>query len=110
MRLECVFYGPFRDAVGAKTVTHETDAETVGDLLAELEAAYPSLEGELLDEPTDGERRSERTDRSGRDDRAGLAGDTVVAVGGRHVTQLDGLETPLEPGVEVRMIPSVYGG
>ena len=93
MQLECVFFGPFREAVGQKTVQYETASETVGDLLSELEADYPVLEGDLLAE-----------------DGAELAGDTVVTVDTRHVTQLEGLETPLEAGTVVRLVPSVYGG
>ncbi|APW98708.1 thiamine biosynthesis protein ThiS [Halobiforma lacisalsi AJ5] len=99
MQLECVFFGPFRDAVGEKTVHHEVEADrdadrvTVGTLLADLEATYPDLEGELL-----------------ADDGTATAGDTVVTVDERNVTHLDGLETELDPSSVVRMIPSVYGG
>lgn len=95
MQLECVFFGPFRDVVGEKTVHHEVEAEpvTVVDLLADLEATYPGLEGELL-----------------ADDGDALAGDTVVTVDERNVAHLEGLETELEGTSVVRMIPSVYGG
>ncbi|QLG48362.1 MoaD/ThiS family protein [Natrinema halophilum] len=93
MQLECVFFGPFRDDVGRKTVRYETDAETVGDLLVELEMTYPTLEGRLL-----------------ADDGSGLAGETVVTKDTKHVTQLDGLETPLAEGNVIRLVPSVYGG
>ncbi|SDQ64933.1 MoaD/ThiS family protein [Natronobacterium texcoconense] len=95
MQLECVFFGPFRNAVGEKTVHHEVDVEpvTIGDLLTDLEASYPDLEGELLDA-----------------DETGLAGDTVVTVDERNVVHLDGLETELDEESVVRMIPSVYGG
>ncbi|PCR90249.1 ubiquitin-like small modifier protein 1 [Natrinema ejinorense] len=93
MQLECVFFGPFRDVVGEKTVRYETDAETVGDLLVELEAAYPGLEGELVD-----------------DDGDGLAGDTVVTKDETNVVHLEGLETVLETDTVLRLVPSVYGG
>lgn len=93
VKLECVFFGPFRDAVGEKTVRYETDTDTVGDLVAELEAAYPGLEGELAAE-----------------DGNGLAGDTVVTKDTKHVVHIDGLETPLEEGAVIRLVPSVYGG
>ncbi|MGQ3413188.1 ubiquitin-like small modifier protein 1 [Natrinema sp. LN54] len=93
MQLECVFFGPFRDTVGEKTVRYETDADTVGDLLDELEAAYPGLEGELV--AADGD---------------GLAGDTVVTKDAKHVVHIDGLETALEDGAVIRLVPSVYGG
>ncbi|ARS91313.1 ubiquitin-like small modifier protein 1 [Natrarchaeobaculum aegyptiacum] len=93
MKLECCFYGPFRDAIGEKSLVRETDCETVGDLLAELEEAYPALEGEIL-----------------ADDGSELAGDTVVSRNGRHVVHLDGLATDLEDGDVIRLVPSVYGG
>lgn len=93
VQLECVFFGPFRDAVGRKTVVHETDAATVGDLLAELEVTYPELAGDLLDERGDG-----------------LAGDTVVTVNERNVVHREGLETGLEADDVIRLVPSVYGG
>ncbi|MFB1062450.1 MoaD/ThiS family protein [Natrinema sp. H-ect4] len=92
VQLECVFFGPFRDAVGEKTVFYETDAETVGELLVELEAAYP-LEGELV-----------------ADDGEGLAGDTVVTRDTKNVVHIDGLETELAADSVIRLVPSVYGG
>jgi len=93
VQLECVFFGPFRDAVGEETVVHETDAETVGELLVELEAAYPELEGRLL-----------------ADDGDGLAGETVVTKDTKHVTHLEGLETSVSAENVIRLVPSVYGG
>ncbi len=93
VQLECVFFGPFRDAVGEKTVRYETEAETVGDLLTDLETAFPGLEGELV-----------------ADDGAGLAGDTVVTKDQRNVVHLEGLETELDPDAVIRLVPSVYGG
>nr|WP_254765121.1 ubiquitin-like small modifier protein 1 [Natrinema marinum] len=93
MQLECVFFGPFRDAVGEKTVRHETDAETVGELLTELEATYPALEGRLL-----------------ADDGDGLAAETVVTKDTKHVTHLEGLETSVSVENVIRLVPSVYGG
>jgi molybdopterin synthase sulfur carrier subunit len=93
VQLECVFFGPFRDAVGEKAVRYETDAETIGDLLVELEAAYPGLEGELVAE-----------------DGAGLAGDTVVTRDGKNVVHVGGLETDLDEDAVIRLVPSVYGG
>ncbi|MDQ2051889.1 ubiquitin-like small modifier protein 1 [Natronolimnohabitans sp. A-GB9] len=95
MELECVFFGPFRDAVGQKTVRYETDAATVGELLADLEASYPDLEGQLVVDP---------------EEPTALAGDTVVTKNTRNVAHLDGLETGLEDGDVIRLVPSVYGG
>ncbi|WP_340681184.1 MoaD/ThiS family protein [Natrinema caseinilyticum] len=93
MQLECLFFGPFRDDIGRKTVYHETDAETVGELLIELETAFPELEGRLLG-----------------DDGSGLAGETVVTKDKKHVTHLDGLDTSIAADDVIRLVPSVYGG
>ncbi|SEP91991.1 MoaD/ThiS family protein [Natrinema salaciae] len=93
MQLECVFFGPFRDAVGETTVFYDTDAGTVGELLVELEAAYPDLEGELV-----------------ADDGDGLAGETVVTRDKKNVVHIDGLETSLDEEAVIRLVPSVYGG
>ncbi|WP_247000844.1 MoaD/ThiS family protein [Halosolutus gelatinilyticus] len=93
MRVTCVFFGPFRDDVGEKTVHFETEVETIGGLLRELEAEFPALEGRLA--AADG---------------SGLAGDTVVTKDERNVVHLDGLETRLDPDAIVRLVPSVYGG
>ncbi|WP_265111780.1 ubiquitin-like small modifier protein 1 [Halosolutus halophilus] len=93
MQIECVFFGPFREAVGEKTVQFETDAETVGELLSDLETAYPALDGRLV--AADG---------------GGLAGETVVTRDRKNVTHLDGLETIVETDSVIRLVPSVYGG
>jgi molybdopterin synthase sulfur carrier subunit len=91
MHVECVFFGPFRDEVGEKTVTRETDAATVGDLLAEVEAAYPGLEGRLLD----GEE---------------VVSEVAVTLNDTHVQHIDGADTELSDGDVLRMTPAVYGG
>ncbi|MFC4542084.1 MoaD/ThiS family protein [Halosolutus amylolyticus] len=93
MQVECVFFGPFREAVGEKTVQFGTDAETVGELLTDLETAYPSLDGRLV--APDGE---------------GLVGETVVTRDKKNVTHLNGVETPIESESVIRLVPSVYGG
>ena len=91
MRVECAFFGPFREDVGEERVCLETEAETVGELLSELERTYPVLEGRLVD----------------GDD---LAGKTVVTKDKRDVRHIDGLETPVEGDAVFRLVPSVYGG
>lgn len=93
MQLECVFFGPFRDAVSEKTVRYETDAESVGELLLDLESTYPDLEGRLVS-----------------DDGNELVGKAVVTKNKRDVTHIDGLETELEETDVIRLVPSVYGG
>ena len=91
VQLECIFFGPFREDVGEERVEWEPDGETVDDLLRELEAAFPVLEGRLVD----------------GDD---LADQTVVTKNKTDVRHLDGLETALEDGDVFRLVPSVYGG
>lgn len=91
MQIECVFFGPFRESVGEKTVRVETEGETVGDLLRDLEDTYPALEGELVDGDS-------------------FAGSTVVTADKRDVRHLDGLETELDETAVYRLVPSVYGG
>ncbi|MFP9191002.1 ubiquitin-like small modifier protein 1 [Natronosalvus vescus] len=93
MQLECRFFGPFRDDVGEQTVSWNPDGDTVGDLLRELEATYPILEGRLVD-----------------DAGTNLAGKTVVTKNKTDVRHLGGLETELEDGDVFRLVPSVYGG
>jgi len=91
MHVECVFFGPFRDEVGEKTVTRETDAATVGELLAEVEAAYPGLEGRLLDGTA-------------------VVSEVAVTLNDTHVQHIDGADTELSEGDILRMTPAVYGG
>lgn len=91
MQVELRFFGPFREEAGVDTVDFETDADAYGELLREIEAAYPSLEGQL----------------HGGD---AIAGNTVVSRNKRDLRHLEGLDTPVTDGDVVRLIPSVYGG
>ncbi|MFA9517726.1 ubiquitin-like small modifier protein 1 [Halopenitus sp. H-Gu1] len=91
MQVECRFFGPFREDVGQRSVRLSTDAETYGDLLAELERTYPELEGRLL-----------------ADDE--VSGDVSVTRNKRNIRQIDGLETVVEDGDVVRLTPSIQGG
>jgi molybdopterin synthase sulfur carrier subunit len=93
MNVELRCFGPVREAVGAKTAERElADGATVGDLLRELTAEAPGLEGQLLDE-------------------AGEVGGSInVTVEGRNVRQLDGAATTLADGDVVRIAPPVVGG
>lgn len=94
MHVDCKLFGPFRDDAGAEDVGGEYDTgTTVAELLRDLEADYPSLEGRIVD--PDGE---------------GTEGSTVVSVNEKNITHLDGLSTELEDGDVVRIVPSVYGG
>ena len=92
MRVEVRSFAMFRDAVGRKTVEREyDDGATVGDVLRDVERAYPELSGRLL------------TD----DD---LASAVTVLRNGRNVANLDGVETPLSDGDTVGISPPVTGG
>lgn len=94
MQVECKFFGPFRDDVEIDRVEWDLpDAATAGDLLRDLEATYPVLEGRLVDEEA-----------------GSTAGQTVVSINEKNVRHLAGLETGLEEGDVVRLVPSVYGG
>lgn len=94
MNVECRLFGPFRDDVGEEHVGGEYDeGTTAGDLLRDLEGRYDELAGRLVDE-----------------DAATTAGPTVVTLNEKNIKHLDGLETELEAGDVVRIVPSVYGG
>jgi molybdopterin synthase sulfur carrier subunit len=90
MDVECVFFGPLRESVGEKTVVRDTDATTVGDLLADLEADYPEMQA-LVE---DGE----------------LVPGVAVTLNTKHVQHLAGLDTELSADDVLRLTPAVYGG
>jgi molybdopterin synthase sulfur carrier subunit len=70
----------------------EVEATDIGAALKELEAAYPALKPVLRD-------------------REGVLRPRVsVYVNDRHVRYLQGLETPLQDGDEVFVLPVVMGG
>lgn len=93
MPVEVRLFGPFRDDVGEAELTREAD--TVGELLRDLEADYPVLSGRLVDEAGDED---------------GIAGQTVVTVAKTNVRHREGVDTDLDDGDVVRLTPSVYGG
>lgn len=94
MNVECRLFGPFRDAVGEEHVGGEyAVGTTAGDLLRDLEATYDELDGRLVDEEKDT-----------------TAGQTVVSLNEKNIKHRDGLETVLDDGDVVRIVPSVYGG
>ncbi|WP_277552869.1 MoaD family protein [Halobaculum limi] len=93
IEVECRLFGPFRDDAGVHEMRRQTDADTVGDLLRELEAEFPALAGRLVDEEA-----------------GTTAGSTVVTKAKKNVKHLDGLDTHLADGDVIRLVPSVYGG
>lgn len=93
MEIECRFFATFREAVGEKTLIRELEkGTTVGELLADLEAEYDDLEGQLLDE--NGE----------------IVDMLSILKNGRNVVHASGVDTPLEDGDEVSVFPPVAGG
>ena len=74
------------------TTRIEVEATHVGAALKELESAYPALRAVL------------------RDEEGTLHPRVSVYVNDRHVRFLQGLETPLEDGDEVYVLPVVMGG
>ena len=93
MELELRFFATFREAVGRKVVDREFEAGmTVGDVLAAIEAEYPELVGEILDD--DGDIRPQLS----------------ILKNGREVVHIDGTETALEDGDRLSVFPPVAGG
>lgn len=90
MEIECAFFGPLREAVGQKNLCYETEADTAGELLAELRESYSDLSN-LVD---DGE----------------LADGIAITHNGKHLTHRDGLETEIEDSDVIRLTTAVYGG
>lgn len=91
--LEYRFFATFREAVGRKAIERDLPAgATVGEALAAIEAEFPELAGDVLDD--DGEIRPHLS----------------VLKNGREVVHLDGTETRLEDGDRVSVFPPVAGG
>jgi molybdopterin converting factor small subunit len=75
---------------GAAEVT--VDGSTVGEVLKALDAAYPGFAARLFDEG------------------GGLRRFVNVFVADEDVRFAEGLDTPVEPGQTVSIIPAVAGG
>ncbi|WP_137291468.1 ubiquitin-like small modifier protein 1 [Natronorubrum halophilum] len=96
MELVLRFFATFRDAVGEKERTHAFDDDaSVGDVLADLEAEYDGLEGQLLESGEDG---------------LAIRPQLSVLKNGRDVTHMAGVETALEDGDTLSVFPPVAGG
>jgi len=93
MEIELRTFATFRDAVGQKEVelTYDDGPTTVGTVLADLEAEYDGLDGQLLD---DGDIRAQLS----------------ILKNGREVIHLAGTETALEDGDALSIFPPVAGG
>jgi molybdopterin synthase sulfur carrier subunit len=93
MELDLRFFATFREAVGGKERTrhYDGDSVTVGEVLADLEASYEGLAGELLD---DGVVRDQLS----------------VLKNGRDVVHMENTDTVLEQGDTLSVFPPVAGG
>lgn len=92
MDLELRFFATFREAVGQKSIRRQFDGEaSVGAVLASLEAEFPGLEDELLDED-------------------GIRPQLSVLKNGRDVVHMEGVDTSLEEGDLLSVFPPVAGG
>ncbi len=90
--LELRLFATFREAVGQKTVIREfPDRVTVGEVLTDLEAEFPDLDGQLLGED-------------------GIQPQLNVLKNGKEVLHLDGLDERLEDGDRLSLFPPVAGG
>lgn len=70
----------------------ESEASTVGGLIAELESRYPAIRGRL------------------RDEAGAMRRFVNLYVNGEDVRFRDGLETNLKSGDELSIVPAVAGG
>lgn len=68
------------------------EGETLGQVLDDLDASYPGIKGRILD------------------DQGSLRRFVNVYVGNDDVRFLDALETKVEAGAQVSVIPAVAGG
>ena len=93
MEVEVHLFGPYREAVGEKTVHRELqEGATVADLFRDLGSDYPDLSRQVL---ADGDAVSDSV---------------TVTKNGKHVSLFDGAETELLDGDVIRAAPPVHGG
>jgi len=93
MDVECVCFGPVREAVGTKTLRRTVEeGSTVGELVAELGRDVDGFRDAALTD--DGELRDE----------------IVVTVNTDNIRQLDGTATTLADGDTIRITPQIQGG
>lgn len=93
MDVEVKLFGPMREDVGEKTLVRTLpEGATVADLVENLVADYPVLDGRLLDDEGD------------------IDTHVNVTVNGTNVRQREELATELEDGDVLRTAPQVVGG
>jgi molybdopterin synthase sulfur carrier subunit len=92
MELELRFFANFRTEVGQKVIYREyDDGSTVGEILLALEAEFPGMEGDLVE---DGNIRDQLS----------------ILKNGRDVVHMEGPDTFLEDGDRLSVFPPVAGG
>lgn len=93
MEVEVRLFGPYREAVGEKTVRRDLqEGATVADLFRDLVSDNPDLSGQVLTE----------------DD--AVSNSVTVTKNGKHVSLFDGAKTELSEGDVIRAAPPVHGG
>lgn len=91
--IELRFFATFRAAAGRKVLEREFVAgTTVGDVLAAIEAEFPEMDGDILDDEGD------------------IKPQLSVLKNGREVIHIDGTETPMGDGDTLSVFPPVAGG
>ena len=84
--------GVLRAEAGGASRLYITVAGTLGDVLAEMDARWPRLARRI------------------RDERGEVRRYVNVYVDGEDARRTAGLETPVRPGSEIQVLPSVAGG
>lgn len=93
MEIKVLFFGPFREPVGEKTVPLTLPADaTVADALDRIVAEFPALDDRLYD------------------DQGSIRDQMIVAKNRVNIEQSDGLDTSLSEGDTLRLSPPVTGG
>jgi molybdopterin converting factor small subunit len=91
MSLKVVIPTPFRKfTAGAETV--EIEANTVQEVLDNLESSYPGIRASLCD------------------DKGGLRRFINIYLDGEDVRFLENLATPVTDGAEIAIVPAISGG
>lgn len=92
MRITCVFYGPIRDAIGAKTIERTgSSGMTVRGVLEDVVVAYPACREQLF---TDGELRDS----------------IYIMRNDRHIQFDGGTDAVVKDGDVIYVSPPVSGG
>jgi len=90
--MEWKLFADLAEEAGERGVEVDGEAETAGEALEALLAAYPALKDRVLDQS------------------GGLADHVNLLRNGENVAGAEGLATPVEPGDELALFPPVSGG